>query len=285
MASNRIGSQTRRRQGAWNLSALVYRWSTTTVADQADDDLLSYLGDRLTGSVIVDCGCGPGLLAAKLVSRGAALVIAVDANRAMARQARRRLAREVSAGQVCVVCDFVDAPFFDALGRALDIVVFKRSLYAPEAEAADTLRAAVRAVGESGVVVVVHPERSLRRYAWGVPPTWRSHTMFHLFNRLVSWLAVALRISAYRTYTAHELESLLRSAAGGETVERVPTVQKAYNIVAIRVSPPAQGLSKRTRPAGTRSTSHAEFNSRCSTRGPRQPAPHERDVPQQSGAA
>ena len=218
------------------MSALVYRWSTTAVADQADDDLLCYLGDRLTGSVVVDCGCGPGLLAATLVSRGAASVMAVDANPAMARQARRRLARELSTGQVCVICDFVDAPFFDALGRAVDIVVFKRSLYAPEGEAAATLRAAVRAVVDSGVVVVVHPERSLRRYAWGAPPAWRPHTMFHLFNRLVSWLAVALRISAYRAYTAQELEVLLRSAADGKTVERVPTAQQAYNIAAIRVS-------------------------------------------------
>lgn len=217
------------------MSALVYRWSTTAAADQADDDLLSYLGDRLTGSTVVDCGCGPGLLAATLVSGGAASVTAVDANRAMVGQARRRLAREVSTGQVCVVCDFVDASFFDALGRALDIVVFKRSLYAPLDEAAATLRAAVRAVGDSGVVVVVHPERSLRRYAWGVPPAWHSYTMFHLFNRLVSWLAVALRISAYRAYTAHELDALLRSAADGRTVEHVPTAQEAYNIVAIRV--------------------------------------------------
>jgi SAM-dependent methyltransferase len=236
VASSGPGSATRRRQGAWNVSALVYRWSTTAVADQADGDLLRYLGDRLTGSVVVDCGCGPGLLAATLVSRGAASVMAVDANPAMARQARRRLARELSTGQVCVVCDFVDAPFFDALGRAVDIVVFKRSLYAPEGEAAATLRAAVRAVVDSGVVVVVHPERSLRRYAWGVPPAWRPHTMFHVFNRLVSWLAVALRISAYRAYTAHELEALLRSAADDETVERVPTAQEAYNIAAIRVS-------------------------------------------------
>jgi SAM-dependent methyltransferase len=219
----------------------VYRWSTTAVADQADADLLSYLGDRLTGSTVVDCGCGPGLLAATLAASGAALVVAVDANRTMARQARRRLAREVSTGRVRVVHDFVDAAFFGALGQAPDIVVFKRSLYAPQGEAADTLHAAVRAVGGSGVVVVVHPEQSLRRYAWGVPPAWRSHTVFHFVNRLVSRVAVALRLSAYRTYTVHELQALLRSAAGDGRVERVPTAQDAYNIMAILVSPGPSG--------------------------------------------
>ena len=180
----------------------MYRWSTTTVADQADDDLLSYLGDRLSRSTVLDCGCGPGLLAARLAARGAAFVIAVDANRSMAHQARRRLAGEVSAGQVAVSCDFVDAAFFAALGRALDVVVFKRSLYAPEDEATETLRAAVGAVGDSGVVVVVHPERSLGRYAWGVPPAWRSYTLFHLVNRLSAGWPSHLRISAYRAYTA-----------------------------------------------------------------------------------
>ena len=211
------------------------------MADQVDEDLLSYLGDGLIGSTVLDCGCGPGLLATRLVARGAAPVIAVDANRSMARQTRRRLAGEVMAGRVDVLCDFVDAAFFATLGRAVDVVVFKRSLYAPEAEAAETLRAAVGAVGDHGVVVVVHPERSLGRYAWGAPPAWRSYTVFHLVNRLISRLAVALRISAYRAYTARALEALLRKAAGPGTVERVPTTQESYNLAAIRVSPPDPG--------------------------------------------
>lgn len=171
-------------------------------------------------------------------------MIAVDANRSMAHQARRRLAGEVRAGQVAVSCDFVDAAFFATLGRAVDVVVFKRSLYAPEDEATETLRAAVGAVGDSGVVVVVHPERSLGRYAWGAPPAWRSYTLFHLVNRLISRLAVALRISAYRAYTTRELQALLQTVAGEGMVERVPSAQQAYNIAAIRVAPPAAGLSR-----------------------------------------
>lgn len=237
MAGSGPGSTTRRRQAAWHVSALAYRWSTTTAADQVDEDLLCYLGAGLTGSTVLDCGCGPGLLAARLAARGAASVIAVDANRSMARQTRRRLAGAVRTGQVAVICDFVDVAFFATLCRAVDVVVFKRSLYAPEDEAAETLRAAVRAVGDHGVVVVVHPERSLRRYAWGAPPAWRPYTVFHLVNRLISRLAVALRISAYRAYTENELEALLRGAAGAGTVERVPTAQQAYNLAAIRAGP------------------------------------------------
>ena len=247
MAGSQPISRTRQRQTAWHLSALAYRWSTTTVADQADSDLLSYLGDSLTGSTVLDCGCGPGLLAARLMTRGAASVIAVDANRSMARQTRHRLAEEVRSGRVAVLHDFVDAAFFATLGWAVDVVVFKRSLYAPEAEAAETLRAAVGAVGDHGVVVVIHPERSLGRYAWGAPPAWHSYTVFHLVNRLISRLAVALRMSAYRAYTEQELEALLRMAAGAGTVERIPTRQHAYNIAAIRVSLPEAG--QRRRPA------------------------------------
>lgn len=221
------------------MSALAYRWSTTAVSDQVDDDLLAYLGDGLIGSTVLDCGCGPGLLAARLVAGGAASVIAVDANRSMVAQTRRRLAEEVRARRATVRCAFIDAAFFDTaffdtVARPLDVVVFKRSLYAPEAEAAQTLRAAVAAVGDHGIVVVVHPERSLLRYAWGAPPAWRSYTVFHLVNRLISRLAVLLRMSAYRTYTGRELEALLRQAAGAGTVERVATAQQSYNLAAIR---------------------------------------------------
>ena len=60
----------------------------------------------------------------------------------------------------------------------------------------------------------------------------------------MSRLAVALRISAYRAYTTRELQALLRTWRASGMVERVPTAQQAYNIVAIRVAPPAAGLSR-----------------------------------------
>ena len=65
-----------RRLWAWHLSALVYEWSYVQVAHQIDEDCLAFLGERLIGAVVADCGCGPGVVTEKLVRAGAALVVA-----------------------------------------------------------------------------------------------------------------------------------------------------------------------------------------------------------------
>ena len=72
-----------RRVWAWNLSALVYTWSYIKLAHQIDSDFLTYLEKRLVGAIVADCGCGPGIVAAKLLVAGASLVVAIDVNAEM----------------------------------------------------------------------------------------------------------------------------------------------------------------------------------------------------------
>jgi 2-polyprenyl-3-methyl-5-hydroxy-6-metoxy-1,4-benzoquinol methylase len=223
----------RRRQWAWHLSALGYRWSYLRVAHVVDEDLFAHLADRLRGARVVDCGCGPGILSEKLAGSGTDHVLAVDANPSMARQASVRLSARVDDGTATVLRAFVDAEFFGTLGGRVDVVIFKRSLYASRAASVATVRAAFAALAPGGVLVVVHPERSVRRYAFGAPPRWRRHTAFHLVNRAISLLAVGLGISEYRTHTTAELVRLLAEAAPAGRVETVPTTQEAFSIVAV----------------------------------------------------
>jgi SAM-dependent methyltransferase len=220
----------RRNRLAGNISALVYRWTYLSVVHRADADLFALLGDRLAGARVVDCGCGPGIMAEKLVRRGVKSLLAVDANASMVRQARARLA---GFGNVQVRQAYVDGPFFQKLTQGADIVLFKRSLYAARPNAIETLRAAVGAIDPPGIVVVVHPERSLRPYAFGRPARLRGHTAFHLFNRLVSVTAARLGFGEYHLYRRGELLELLAAAAGGHDVVLVPATQHAYNIAAI----------------------------------------------------
>ena len=92
-----------RRLWAWHLSALVYEWSYIQVAHQIDEDFLDYLGERVVGAVVADCGCGPGVVTEKLLQAGAARVVAIDANASMLERAKARLAKRVATGKV-VVC-------------------------------------------------------------------------------------------------------------------------------------------------------------------------------------
>src|SRR5215471_20942639 len=91
-----------RRLWAWHLSALVYEWSYIQVAHQIDEDFLDYLGERMVGAVVADCGCGPGVVTEKLLQAGAARVVAIDANASMIERASIRLAKGVATGKVLV---------------------------------------------------------------------------------------------------------------------------------------------------------------------------------------
>src|SRR5712691_13101306 len=87
---------------AWHLSALVYEWSYVQVAHQIDEDCLGYLGERLIGAVVADCGCGPGIVTEKLLQAGACRVVAIDANASMIERAQARLAKHVATGKALV---------------------------------------------------------------------------------------------------------------------------------------------------------------------------------------
>lgn len=226
---------------SWYISAICYRWSSTEASIQADRDLISYLGSRLADAVIIDCGAGPGLLSRQLLDHHPRLVVAVDANPRMVDQARQRLRTAEAEGKARVEQRYIDAHYFDSLteqaDRRPDACIFKRSLYRSRAETEATLRAAVRALAPGGVIAVVHPERSLRRYVLGEPARLRGYSAFHLFNRVISRASVLLGLSSsYRTYDRTELLGLLGDVSAGGTVSAVPSSQASYTVAVLTVT-------------------------------------------------
>jgi SAM-dependent methyltransferase len=226
---------------AWYLSALVYEWSYVQVAHQIDEDFLGYLGERLIGAVVADCGCGPGVVTEKLLQAGASRVVAIDANASMIERVNARLAKGVATGKVLVchasheVDTLAGVRQRSLAGRGFDIVLFKRSLYMPRQRALLTLRQAAAALGARGIIVVVHPERSLWRYAFAPPFGLTSYTPLHLVNRAISRVLERSGLEEYTLYTCTELLALLREAVPGAQVKRLPSQQRPYNLVALQV--------------------------------------------------
>jgi 2-polyprenyl-3-methyl-5-hydroxy-6-metoxy-1,4-benzoquinol methylase len=146
----------RPRLWAWYLSALVYEWSYIQVAHQTDRDLFRYLGERIVGATVADCGCGPGIVTEKLLEAGAARVFAIDANASMIGKTRARLAKAIANGQVLLQQASHEGETLPRLrqkelaGRGFDIVLFKRSLYMPRPRALLTLRHAAATLGAKG---------------------------------------------------------------------------------------------------------------------------------------
>lgn len=230
-----------RRLWAWHLSALVYEWSYIQVAHQIDEDFLDYLGERVVGAVVADCGCGPGVVTEKLLQAGAAGVVAIDANASMIERARTRLAKRVATGKVVVCQTSHEAGTLAGIcqqafgGPGFDIVLFKRSLYMPRQRALLTLRHAAAALRARGMIVVVHPERSLWRYAFAPPFGLTSYTPLHLVNRTISRALERCGIEEYTLYTCRELLALLREAVPEAHVECLPSQQRPYNLVVLHV--------------------------------------------------
>lgn len=226
---------------AWHLSALVYEWSYVRVAHQIDEDVLDYLGDRVVGAVVADCGCGPGVVTEKLLQAGAARVAAIDANASMIERAHLRLAKRIATGEVVVCQTSYETGILAGIrqavfgGRGFDIVLFKRSLYMPRPRALVTLRQAAAAMQPGAIMVVVHPERSLVQYAFAPPWGLTSYTPLHLINRVMSRILEWCGVEEYTLYTCHELLTLLCEALPGARVERLPSQQRPYNLVALQI--------------------------------------------------
>jgi 2-polyprenyl-3-methyl-5-hydroxy-6-metoxy-1,4-benzoquinol methylase len=235
------GQEKRWHLWAWNLSALFYEWSYIRVAHQTDADFLHYLGERVVGATVADCGCGPGVVAEKLLAAGAARVVAIDVNASMISQARFRLAKAIAAGQALVRHTSHEGETLACLrqkefgGRGFDMVLFKRSLYMPRPRALLTLRHAATTLRAKGVMVVVHPERSLVRYAFAPPVGIAPYTLFHLCNRALSRVAEWCGMEEYTLYSQYELLSLLHEAVPEARVELIPSRQRPYNLAVLQV--------------------------------------------------
>lgn len=226
---------------AWHLSALVYEQSYVRVAHQVDEDFLAYLGERVVGAVVADCGCGPGVVTEKLLQAGAATVVAIDANASMIERVRMRLAKRIATGEVLVCHTSYETDILATVsrqvlgGRGFDIVLFKRSLYMPRPRALGTIRRATAVMPSGGTVVAIHPERSLLRYAFALPWGVTSYTPLHVVNRGISRLLEWCGAEEYTLYTGQELLTLFQEALPGARVERVRSQQRPYNLVALQI--------------------------------------------------
>lgn len=223
------------RAWGWDVSALLYEKTYGPLAHQLDDEVLSHLGERLAGAVVADCGCGPGVVAQKLLQRGAACVFAIDASFAMLRQVPPRAGLEPVLGRVTP--ELLAALSLRVEPAGFDLVLFKRSLYQRPAEARALLRAARSLLRARGEIVIVHPEGDWRRYAFGAPFRWRRCTPYHLVNRALSLGAVWARAEQYALYTRDELRALVEGVAGASSVQILPSAQASFNLIALRGSP------------------------------------------------
>jgi SAM-dependent methyltransferase len=224
---------------SWRVSAVLYKYSYIKIARQLDDDLFAFLGDNTQGMIVADCGCGPGRTIDEFLSRGAKRVFAIDGNLSMLRQVKNLLPEAVISGKVIPFHSrFNPKMFLHILERhpdydGFDLILFKRSLYGPSVQSIALLKASISSLNQGGMVVVIHPERSLRKYAFGTRLKVEPYTLYHLVNRFSSVLGQKLRLGDYQIYFKEDLIALMRIAASGNSIEVIPSKQSAYNLVVI----------------------------------------------------
>lgn len=217
---------------AWDVSALFYARTYGPLAHRLDDEILGATRDVIRDGVVVDCGCGPGVVTAKLAAAGPRLVVAVDVSQKMLDQVAAR-------GNVVAVRSVVEAGTLSKLRaehapEGFSLILFKRSLYHPRPEALALLQDGYANLKPGGSIAIVHPEGSVTRYAFGEPARLRSYTPYHLFNRTISRLGVAIGGEHYTTPTREELLALAREVDAGAEVSRMPLDQACFNLVLIR---------------------------------------------------
>lgn len=217
---------------AWDVSALVYARTYGPLAHRLDDEIIAATKANFQGGVVIDCGCGPGVVTAKLAAAGPRLVVAVDVSQKMLDQVAPR-------DNVVTLRSVVEAGVLSKLRaehapEGFSLILFKRSLYHPHDQAVALLRDGYANLKPGGSIAIVHPEGSVRRYAFGEPMRLRSYTPYHLFNRTVSRLGVAIGGEHYTTPTREDLLALASEIDAGAEVSRIPLDQACFNLVLIR---------------------------------------------------
>lgn len=218
----------------------MYRHTYDAAAHQVDERTIAAVEEAIVGGVVVDAGCGPGVVVPRFVQAGARKVLAVDVSATMLRKVPNLSA------VTKVAADLQPGAFeelrreFEPLG--FDLIWFKRSLYHDDPVAIELLRDAYESLRPGGKIVVIHPESSLRRYIFDVRRDGRtrlaSYTAYHTFNRSISVLFSSLRIHTYRHRTRDGLLALGRSVlsdavSSSASVRLLDTGVSAFNTLII----------------------------------------------------
>lgn len=227
------------RSSLWDVSALVYRYTYDAAAHQVDERAIAAVQDVIRGGVVVDAGCGPGVVTPRFLEAGARKVLAVDVSAAMLRKVP-----ELSA--VTKVAADLQPGAFAQLRReyepnGFDLIWFKRSLYHADDVALELLRDAYASLRPGGRIVVIHPESSLRRYVFDIQNDrvrFASYTAYHSFNRFISVFLSSLRLHTYRHRSAEALLTLGRliedhSAGTNSSAQLIDTGVSAFNTLLI----------------------------------------------------
>lgn len=223
------------RASLWDVSALVYRHTYDSAAHQVDERAIAVVQSAIAGGVVVDAGCGPGVVVPRFVSAGARKVLAVDVSEAMLRQVP-------TLPEVTKVAADLRPGAFENLRQAhaptgFDLIWFKRSLYHDDAVATLLLRDAYNSLRPGGRIIVIHPESSLRRYVLDVQGDrthWASYSAYHAFNRFISEALSQLRIHTYRHRTSSELLDLGQAVSEHAFVQLIDTGISAFNTLLIQ---------------------------------------------------
>jgi len=221
------------RRTLWDVSALVYASTYDDTAHGVDHDILSLLDSRLRNGVVLDAGCGPGVVVRKLLDRRVKKVVGVDISKKMLAQLPEDV--RVTGVHADLTPEVIASVRSQFAPKGFRLVLFKRSLYQDPDTARSLLQSAFESLDESGAVVIIHPETNLEKYLLneGSRKRWAVHTAYHAFNRAISRTLTWLRIHEYRTWDRDGLVELARSAAPDAKVEILPTKQRAFNVVAI----------------------------------------------------
>lgn len=221
------------RHTLWDVSALVYARTYDETAHGVDHDVLSLLDSRLRDGVVLDAGCGPGVVVRKLLDRRVQKVIGVDISHKMLVQLPDDV--RVQGVHADLTADVIASLRYQFTAKGFRLVLFKRSLYQDPETAKSLLHAAFESLDDAGVVVIIHPETNLEKYLLNesARQRWAVHTVYHAFNRAISRVLTWLGIHEYRTWDRDGLIELARSAAPEANVEILPTQQRAFNVVAI----------------------------------------------------
>lgn len=218
----------------WDVSALFYRHTYDEAAHSVDDTAIAAVTDALRGGVVVDAGCGPGVVVPAFLKAGAGRVLAVDISQAM-------LAHIARDSKVTTIAADLQPGAFASIRRehapaGFNVVWFKRSLYHEDDVATPLLQDAFDNLAPGGRIVVIHPESSLRRYLFQRRND-RLHvsgyTLYHAFNRALSVGLRRLRVHNYKHRTEAELLKLGKGVRGGTAV-LVPSPATPFNILVIR---------------------------------------------------
>jgi len=220
----------------WDINAYFYDEVESRLSKDINKLTFNYLkkNNLLRYKNVLDLFCGTGNVSISLLDLNVKKIVAIDNSKLMLNRFNHKIRSNKQKNKLKIIkLDILNSNLNKIFGHErFDVIYIKRALYFSDKENIQILKQAHKLLNKNGVIVVINPEKNLRKYIQGrILP----FSISSFLRRLWAWIGIGINVVNYKLYTSNQFVDLCeKNFKENAQIIRLNAPSPSYYIIIIK---------------------------------------------------